>query len=172
MTFLKNNVLRFFWTICRFMAHPPHRGSTMILILLLSSFSSPTRFPVALRPADTGLGQVRPLKGRPTCLAQGRPTCLAQGLPTCLALPSPHWNKKKLQTARHANLLQSAWAQANWEFQGGPGCLGEGRLGVPGQVWEFRLLPSFPSFPRENRSSKMSGILLPDIRGLLKANWE
>ena len=26
----------------------------------------------------------------------------------------------------------------------GRGCLGEGRLGVPGQVWEFRFLPSFP----------------------------
>ena len=36
----------------------------------------------------------------------------------------------------------------------GRGCLEEGRLGVPGQVWEFRFLPSFPSFPRENRSSK------------------
>ena len=45
---------------------------------------------------------------------------------------------------------------------------GEGRLGVPGQVWEFRFLPSFPSFPRENRSSKNVWELLPpDIRGLL-----
>ena len=31
---------------------------------------------------------------------------------------------------------------------------GEGRLGVPGQVWEFRFLLSFPIFPRENRSSR------------------
>ena len=37
---------------------------------------------------------------------------------------------------------------------GGRGCLEEGRLGVPGQVWEFRFLPSFPSFPRENCSSR------------------
>ena len=36
----------------------------------------------------------------------------------------------------------------------GRGCLGEGRLGVPGQVWEFGFLLSFPLFPRENRSSK------------------
>ena len=36
---------------------------------------------------------------------------------------------------------------------GGRGCLGEGRLGVPDQVWEFRFLPSFPLFPGENRSS-------------------
>ena len=27
-------------------------------------------------------------------------------------------------------------------------------LGVPGQVWEFRFLPSFPSLPKENRSSR------------------
>ena len=37
---------------------------------------------------------------------------------------------------------------------GGRGCLGEGRLGLPDQVWEFRFLPSFPSFPRESRSPK------------------
>ena len=37
---------------------------------------------------------------------------------------------------------------------GGRGCLEEGRLGVPGQVWEFRFSPSFPSFPRENCSSR------------------
>ena len=30
-------------------------------------------------------------------------------------------------------------------------------LGLPGQVWEFRFLPSFPSFLRENSSSKTSG---------------
>ena len=41
-------------------------------------------------------------------------------------------------------------------LSGGHGCLGEGRLGLPGQVWEVRFLPSFPSFPGENRSS-MSG---------------
>ena len=35
--------------------------------------------------------------------------------------------------------------------RGGRGCLGNGRLGVPGQVWELRFLPSFPSFPREIR---------------------
>ena len=35
----------------------------------------------------------------------------------------------------------------------GRGCLGEGRLGVPGQVWEFRFLLSCPLFPRENCSS-------------------
>ena len=34
----------------------------------------------------------------------------------------------------------------------GRGCLGEGRLGVSGQVWEFRFLPLFPSFPREKLS--------------------
>ena len=40
-------------------------------------------------------------------------------------------------------------------FSGGCGCLGEGRrLGVPGQVWELRFLPSFPLFSKENRSSK------------------
>ena len=37
---------------------------------------------------------------------------------------------------------------------GGRGCLGEGCLGLLGQVWELRFLRSFPSFPRENRSSK------------------
>ena len=62
-----------------------------------------------------------------------------------------------------------------WLHSGGRGCLGEGRLGVPGQVWEVRFLPSFPSFPRENSHFKkclgerleVSDILLPDIRGLL-----
>ena len=39
-------------------------------------------------------------------------------------------------------------------YLGGCGCLGERRLGLPSQVWELRFLPSFPSFPRENRSSK------------------
>ena len=37
---------------------------------------------------------------------------------------------------------------------GDRGCLGEGRLGVPGQIWEFRFLLSFLSLPRENRSSR------------------
>ena len=36
------------------------------------------------------------------------------------------------------------------EFRGGRGCLGEGRLGLPGQVWELEFLSSFASFPREN----------------------
>ena len=55
-----------------------------------------------------------------------------------------------------------------WEFphmSGARGCLGEGRLGVPGQVWEFRFLLSFPSFPRENRSiQEMSGKMLRSPR--------
>ena len=58
---------------------------------------------------------------------------------------------------------------------GWSGCLAEGRLGLPGQVWELRFLLSFPSFPRENRSSRnvwgkrleVPDILLPDIRGFL-----
>ena len=36
----------------------------------------------------------------------------------------------------------------------GRGSLGEGRLGVPSQVWEFRIFLSFPLFPSENRSSR------------------
>ena len=39
------------------------------------------------------------------------------------------------------------------KLSGGRGCLGGGRLGVPGQVREFRFLPSFPLFPGEDRSS-------------------
>ena len=71
----------------------------------------------------------------------------------------------------------SSWPDLTYSAQcsGGHGRLGEERLGVPGQVWEFTFLPSFPSFPRENRSSrnvwenswKSHDILLPDIRGLL-----
>ena len=56
---------------------------------------------------------------------------------------------------------------------GGRGCLGEGRLGVPGPSLGVQVLAVF-SFPRENLSSKKSektleapDILLPDIRGLL-----
>ena len=59
-------------------------------------------------------------------------------------------------------------------ISGGRGCLEEGRLGVPGQVWEFRFLPLLPSIIREIAVQEMSGkrlevpdILLPDIRGLL-----
>ena len=37
------------------------------------------------------------------------------------------------------------------------GCLGEGRLGLPCQVWELSSLPSFPSFPREIAILKTSG---------------
>ena len=49
----------------------------------------------------------------------------------------------------------SFWSVEGWNVSsGGCGCLGEGRLGVPGQVWEFRFLPFSPSFPRENRSSR------------------
>ena len=44
--------------------------------------------------------------------------------------------------------LGGAW------LSGGRGCLWEGRLGVPGQVWEFRFLPSPPSSTRANRSSR------------------
>ena len=36
---------------------------------------------------------------------------------------------------------------------GGHGFLGEGRLKLPGQVWELRILPSFPSYPTKNRCS-------------------
>ena len=43
---------------------------------------------------------------------------------------------------------------AQYPFSSGRGCLGEGRLGLPGPVWELRFLPSFPSFPMINRSSK------------------
>ena len=43
-------------------------------------------------------------------------------------------------------------------YSGGRGCLGEGRLGLPGQVWELRFLLSFPSFPGEKTASpKMPG---------------
>ena len=52
------------------------------------------------------------------------------------------------------------------------GCLGEGRLELPGQVREFRFFPSYPSFPRENHSSvkcqgkrlEVPDVLLPHIR--------
>ena len=40
---------------------------------------------------------------------------------------------------------------------GGRGCLEGGHLGLPGQVWELRFFPSFPSFPREMVVPKMSG---------------
>ena len=68
------------------------------------------------------------------------------------------------------------WAKARLKKQTS-GCreyLGEGRLGLPGQVWELRFLPSFPSFPREKFAhqtmAEVPDILLPDIRGLLKTN--
>ena len=56
-------------------------------------------------------------------------------------------------------------------MSGGCGCLGEGRLGFPGQAWELRFLSSFPLFPRENCSLEgclgkrleVPDILLPDI---------
>ena len=55
---------------------------------------------------------------------------------------------------------------------------GEGRLGVPGQVWEFTFLLPFPSFISWGKSQfkkclgkrlglEVPDILLPDIRGIL-----
>ena len=71
--------------------------------------------------------------------------------------------------------LETKKKKKNKTGSGGRGCLEEGRLGVPGQVWEFSFLPSFPSFPREKSQFKkclgkrqeVPDILLPDIRGLL-----
>ena len=40
-------------------------------------------------------------------------------------------------------------------LSGGCGCLGDGRLELPDQLWELRVLPSFPSRLGENRSSKI-----------------
>ena len=51
------------------------------------------------------------------------------------------------------NLSKDPSKNPTQKFSGGRGCLGEGRLGFPGQVWELRFLPSCPSFPQENRSS-------------------
>ena len=42
-------------------------------------------------------------------------------------------------------------------MSGGRGCLGDRHLGVRGQVWELRFLPSFASLPRGNCSPKKSG---------------
>ena len=53
-----------------------------------------------------------------------------------------------LSQAEVRNLKNNVWKSED------RGCLGEGRLGVPSQVWEFRFLLSFPLFPRENRSSR------------------
>ena len=57
-------------------------------------------------------------------------------------------------TSSSQNPLEVTPLSGTRQFWGGRGCLEEGRLGVPGQNWEFRFLPSFPSFPRENRSSR------------------
>ena len=63
-----------------------------------------------------------------------------------------------------SNLKSTAWINVKRAKQslhestgfrsGGRGCLGEGRLELQVQVWELRFLPSFPSFPTENRRSK------------------
>ena len=83
----------------------------------------------------------------------------------------------KIQCAVGVAIIQTLWwstpkiftppfqkisGDMKWKVQGtrqsdGRGCLGEGRLGVPGQVWEVRFLPSFPSFPRKFAVQKMSG---------------
>ena len=52
------------------------------------------------------------------------------------------------------NCIGLRGASKNIGLSGGRVCLGEGRLEVPNQVWEFRFLLSFPSFPRECRSSR------------------
>ena len=82
-------------------------------------------------------------------------------LPAGNPLPYCRWSGRSSVTKFHLH-------------SGGRGSLRQGRLGVQGQVWEFRFLPSFPSFPRENRSFKkclgkgleVPDTLLPDIRGL------
>ena len=56
-----------------------------------------------------------------------------------------------------ANFTRTRPGTVFWDHSGGRGCLGEGHLGLPGQVWELRFLPSFPSFPRENCTSKNVG---------------
>ena len=70
----------------------------------------------------------------------------------------------------------SKWRRGVWSlFQVVADVWEKDGLGVPGQVWEFRFLWSFPSFPRENRSSRnvlgkrleVPDILLPDICSLL-----
>ena len=98
---------------------------------------------------------------------------LVQGLGTCIA----RYHIISMPKVHASSLKTSSIAEASLEprFSGGRECLGEERLGLPGQVWEFRFLPSFPSFPSENRSFKnvwekrleFPDILLPDIRGLL-----
>ena len=72
---------------------------------------------------------------------------------------------------RIKTLLSLKIKVAGFNVPNGRGCLGERCQGLPGQVWDLRFLPSFPSFPRENHSSRMLGkkrlevpdTLLPDI---------
>ena len=52
----------------------------------------------------------------------------------------------------------------NGEFHSEPVCTDlVQNFPIPGQVWEFRFLPSFPSFPRESRSS---------TKNLWESAWE
>ena len=71
------------------------------------------------------------------------------------------WQLAMVPPNRHADLRQAYKMPSEFDCHpsGGHGCLGEGCLGegclrLPGQVWEFRFLPSCPSFSRENRNSK------------------
>ena len=56
---------------------------------------------------------------------------------------------------------------SEWGASGGHGRPGEGRLDFPGQVSELRLLPSFPSFPRENRKCAINSLRTKNPQGLL-----
>ena len=61
------------------------------------------------------------------------------------------WSAHEQQVALLTSTKSDGDREATGEAEsGGRGCLGEGCLGLPGQVWE----PSFPSYLRENRSSK------------------
>ena len=82
----------------------------------------------------------------------GRPPWLK-----ALVRPSKPWKATHLGADIHDP--NARWSMTSRGPQsGGSGCLEEGRLGLPGQVWELRFLPSFPSFPRGNRSSCLGSL--------------
>ena len=123
----------------------------------------------ARSPEQVNTNHHNPHSGGRGCLGEGRLGVPGQVREVRLlqSFPSfPMENRSSRNVWENAGKSQTSFFQTSAAFwltidhratlkgsdlrSGGRGCLGEGRLGVPGQVREFRFLPSFPSFPREN----------------------
>ena len=137
--FCDSTLLRFDSMI--FASHCGNSGDSRPAILGIVRFA--IRDSVSLRPRGSAES------GNPR-LSRSFPACSRDFVGTSRgSIPGSKGARERGRTLR-----KDVFLPCKHLLSGGQECLGEGRLGLPGQVWELRFLPSFPSFPRENRSSK------------------